>query len=479
VKSKGLNKRQSKKAQQLRELIRKIQTPRQISELHELKEEGIPLGELPSNISMKDAMSRAPRGTKTSMIKTGDVEFSAIDAARGPVPELAYGLSRVLFNQGITELRDVRTRVFNFDSYLDKLIPVKDFDFNTLGTFKTPSNDPVLAEVAAKSGKRFIGSTSSMTGMLKHFHYLISAWREPNLTKIMSREYPLGKKLSYTKVQKAPDAVFLRWKDGVYAIDADKEHDSPNILSMLGKYMEKLLTVPKATFEKHRVGQSHKLTKEEREVEDSYHYSTVDDFVIRSQLDAHDSRLPGTGMFDLKTRAVLPIRMSVRDHEWGMDYELKQRHGEFESYEREYHDMVRATMLKYSLQVRLGRMDGIFVAYHNIARIFGFQYIGLDELDFALHGQKDQTIGDQELAFSLRMLNEVFDKATKRFPEQVSARQDQCRPVDSANRSAIVTSHSCRDTSSYLAIHVCLCGTSNRRASHKSPELEESSRRGV
>lgn len=30
---------------------------------------------------------------------------------------------------------------------------------------------------------------------------------------------------------------------------------------------------------------------------------------MRSQLDCYDSRLPGTGVFDIKTRAALPIRL--------------------------------------------------------------------------------------------------------------------------------------------------------------------------
>lgn len=34
-------------------------------------------------------------------------------------------------------------------------------------------------------------------------------------------------------------------------------------------------------------------------------------------------------------------------------------------------------MLKYSMQVRIGMMDGIFLAYHNTKRLFGFQYIPL------------------------------------------------------------------------------------------------------
>jgi len=408
----------------IRELMRKIKERSQpqtqpIRELQELKEEGVPFSKLPSNITMQDAMGRGvPAGTKTNIIKTGDVAFKAIDVGRGPVPRLSNGLDRVLFSQGITEVRDSRSRVYNFDPHLDKLIPVKEFDFSTLGTFTTPSQDPVLADVAARSGKKFVGSTSSMTGLLKHLHYLLSDWREVNL-KSMSKNFPSSNHpISFTKVQKAPEAVFLRYKDGMYAVDADKSYDSGNILSMLGQYMEKLMTVSKDVIEKHRVGESHRLTEAERNTQDSYHYSTVDDFVVRSQLDAYDPRLPDEGMFDLKTRAVLPIRMSVRDHEWGMNYNIKQQHGEYESYEREYHDMARAVMLKYSLQVRLGRMGGIFVAYHNIARIFGFQYIGLDELDLILHGQRDRTLGDQELASSLRILNDVFSKAIAKWPEQ-------------------------------------------------------------
>jgi hypothetical protein len=80
--------------------------------------------------------------------------------------------------------------------------------------------------------------------------------------------------------------------------------------------------------------------------------------------------------------------------------------------------MIRSAFLKYSLQVRMGRMDGIFVAFHNVERIFGFQYVSLPELDLHLHGQSDTTLGDQEFKISLAMLEEVFERATKKYPEQ-------------------------------------------------------------
>lgn len=314
--------------------------------------------------------------------------------------------------------------MYNFDPDLEKLMSVKDFDFNSLRPFMPPSKDAFLTQIATEQKKKYVGSTSSMTGMLKHFHYLLSKWRDIT-TNMLSRNIKDNLK-SYTKLNRGPDAIFLRWKNGTYAIDADKEFDSANVLSLMGKYMELLLTEDKEAFEKRRVGKSHLLTEKDRSGADSFHYSTLGDFVIRSQLDAQDKRLPGTGMFDLKTRAVLPIRMDTKDFEWGMGYELRYLQGEWESFEREYYDMIRSTMLKYSLQVRMGRMDGIFVAYHNIARIFGFQYISLEEMDYALHGQTDRTLGDQEFLISLTLLNKIFDRATEKFPEQVRWRDEFC-----------------------------------------------------
>ena len=36
---------------------------------------------------------------------------------------------------------------------------------------------------------------------------------------------------------------------------------------------------------------------------------------MRSQLDGVDNRLPGTGVFDIKTRAALPIRLDLMNHQ--------------------------------------------------------------------------------------------------------------------------------------------------------------------
>lgn len=296
-------------------------------------------------------------------------------------------------------------------------MPVTEFDFNTLKEYITSSKDETLIALARKAGKKYVGSSSSMTSVLSHFHYLLSNWR-PLKQDIISRGFEDSDR-QFTRLLRGPSAMFLHYKDGVYAIDADKEFDSANILMNLGKSMEKQLTIPKEQFERYRRSAPNKITQEEENaIPESYHYSTLGDFVMRSQLDAYDPRLPGSGMFDLKTRAVVSIRMSVQDYEQGLGYEIRNRFGAFESFEREYYDMIRAAFLKYSLQVRIGRMDGIFVAFHNIERIFGFQYVPLSEMDYALHGQTDTKLGDREFQYSIKLWNKILNKVTAKFPKQ-------------------------------------------------------------
>lgn len=296
-------------------------------------------------------------------------------------------------------------------------MPVTEFDFNTLKDYITSSKDETLRSIAVKEKKKYVGSSSSMTSVLSHFHYLLSAWR-PVDTRTVSRGFP-ETLTTFTRLLRAPAAMFLHYQDGVYAIDADKEFDHANILMNLGKSMEKLLTLPKEDFERYRRTHENKISAEEEEaIPESYHFSSYGDFIMRSQLDAYDHRLPGTGMFDLKTRAVVSIRQDAKNFEHGLGYEIKDRYGAFESYEREFFDMIRAAFLKYSLQVRIGRMDGIFVAFHNVERIFGFQYIGLPEMDQALHGQSDTALGDAEFQLSLGMWQKILDKATEKFPEK-------------------------------------------------------------
>lgn len=354
---------------------------------------------------------------KVEEVSAEDFNFEPVEVDMPSVPMLAYGLDRVLFNPGVYRLQDPRTGVYNFDPYLEKIMPVDEFDFDALSEYKTSSKDEDLLAMTRKLGVKFTGSTSSMSGVLQHFHFLLSSHRTLNHS-MLSKKFPESTN-KFSRITAGPDAVFLRYRDGLYAIDADKTYDTPNVMSWLGHSLEKLLTTERTEFERYRRSNPEE-TPSEGDSARCFHYSKQGSVLMRSQLDAQDPRLPGAGIFDLKTRAVVSIRMNHRNSEEGLGYQLRYAQGEWESFEREFYDMTRATMLKYSLQVRMGRMDGIFIAFHNVERIFGFQYLSLSDMDQVLHGQTDTTLGDQEFRLSIGLMEELLKRATETFPETVS-----------------------------------------------------------
>lgn len=367
----------------------------------------------PSKDSIEDA------GREIHIFQPSNSDQSAVidiePLERVPVPHLAHGLDRVLFNPGVYYLQDPRSHVYNFDPYLQEITPVRDFNFDALTEYITSSRDPTLDELARAHDLKIVGSTSSMTGVLSQFHFFISNWRAVNLKRLSSAFK--GKSVKFTGSQRAPAAIYLRHNKGIYAIDADKSLDSgETVLSFLGRSMEKMLTLPPEEFSKLKKDNSAETPIEKSR--EAYHYSKLGSMLMRSQLDCNDSRLPGTGTFDLKTRAVLPVRMDVKNAHQGAGYQILQSVGLLESFEREYYDMIRAAFLKYSLQVRIGKMDGIFVAYHNTERIFGFQYISLDEMDDAIHGSVDRNIAHREFLMSLKQLDKVLQLAIEKFPDQ-------------------------------------------------------------
>ena len=148
---------------------------------------------------------------------------------------------------------------------------------------------------------------------------------------------------------------------------------------------------------------------------------------MRSQLDCHDPRLPGTGVFDLKTRAVLPVRMDIMNYKQHSTYLIRTLQGELESFEREYHDLMRSAFLKYGFQARIGNMDGILVAHHNTSRIFGFRYIPLAEMDACLFGGEDR--GAAVFEKCVLLLEEILMEVIGALPDQVRFKHLTLAPV--------------------------------------------------
>ncbi|WFD26010.1 hypothetical protein MNAN1_000985 [Malassezia nana] len=363
------------------------------------------------------------------------------------VAKLAHGLDRVLFNPGIHWLQDQRTGIYNYDPHLRRVLDVDLFDYSALPPYLTSSRDEELLQITKRQKRKYCGSTSSMTGLLSHCYYLLSRWKEPELKGFSPsfKDMPTG----FSEGAKLPASIMLRYQpDGFYAIDADKSHDGePDntnyVLASLGKSLEKFLTVPPEEYAMYERVNSWKLTDEARNQPEAYHYAETSKFLMRSQLDCEDPRLPNR-TFDLKTRATVSIRNDRANYPEGSGYQIRFALGQWESFEREYWDMVRAAFLKYNFQVRIGHMDGIFVAYHNTAEIFGFQYISLEELNLRLFGSNE--MGDQAYYMSLGLLERILDAATSRLPDETlaitletrSGRNSMSVIVESTTSAAIV-----------------------------------------
>ncbi|KAG6875420.1 hypothetical protein C0992_003933 [Termitomyces sp. T32_za158] len=332
-----------------------------------------------------------------------------------PIATLSHGLDRVLFNPGVHWLQDPRSKVYNFPPYLEVIPKVTDFAFERLGSFIKSSHDNDLWDLARREKRTFAGSTSSLSGMLSHVYFLLSGDKHVN-TDGLSRHF--GKEpRDFTSGQRMPASVVLNHNDGVYAIDSDGDKNrfaEKNILTWMGTLLEKFLTSSPEEFAPYMRFNPPPPPVEKR-LRDAYRFAKSKSFVMRSQLDCVDPRLPGTGVFDIKTRACLPIRMDLLNFEENSGYLLRSLTGKIESFEREYYDLIRSAFLKYSFQVRIGNMDGVIVAYHNTAQIFGFQYISLQEMDEAIFGS-GKGVGDRVFGKCVGLLEKVLEEAVACYP---------------------------------------------------------------
>ena len=73
-----------------------------------------------------------------------------------------------------------------------------------------------------------------------------------------------------------------------------------------------------------------------------------------------------------------------------------------------------------SFQVRIGGMDGIFVAYHNTAEIFGFQYLPMETMDEVLFG--NTATGDAVYRLVLSAFAHALDTICQQYPDDSDVR---------------------------------------------------------
>lgn len=341
------------------------------------------------------------------------------------VAKLSHGLERVLFSPGVHWMRCPRTGVYNFDPSLSHMPEVDSFNYEMgVPPFVPASEDKELLGMAKSLGCSYISSTSSISPTLSQLYFLLNQNKSLNLDHL-TQSFENDPR-SHTLTTRSPTSIILTPHDGgrtasLMVEKVENQFSSP-ILSQMGQLMEKMLTTSPKEFSQfinnpnavNAAGDCSGGRPSFNHAPQPYAYCVAGPLLLRSQLDCTDPRLPRQS-FDLKTRATFPIRHSMENWRSLSNYRLDQMHGKWNSFEREYYDLARSALLKYSFQVRIGNMDGIFVAYHNVKEIFGFQYCSLEEIDEKIFGNTE--MGDATFSLLLQMLERSLLKIRSSFKE--------------------------------------------------------------
>ncbi|KAL4427251.1 hypothetical protein ABPG74_011487 [Tetrahymena malaccensis] len=327
------------------------------------------------------------------------------------VPKLMHNLDQVVYKPGLYKLEDIAQLQPDGGEFL-KYIPQPDeIDFDRIPPYIPPSNDKLLLDFAKQSNIRYVMSTSTISNVLSQIYFLFSSFRNPSFDNISSAYDQEPKK--YMISQRKPTSNMLRKldpKNGIYALDSDSGlFETPNqILMDLGKVMERQLTLDPETF---RNGLLKNSPVKEQLIDDDHHrfMKLNKNICLRSQIDcqANDPKTGQPFVFEIKTRAVCPIRYDLNNYLDHIDYRINTKFGLHSSFEREYYDLIRGAMLKYAFQLKIGRMDGAFIAYHNTKEIFGFEYVKTKEIEARCFG--NQFYADASFVICSKILTNLLD----------------------------------------------------------------------
>lgn len=75
-------------------------------------------------------------------------------------------------------------------------------------------------------------------------------------------------------------------------------------------------------------------------------------------------------------------------------------------------------------------MDGVFVVYHNTARMFGFQYVPVTEMEERLYGPGPRERGTRVFEKCIGLMEVLLAQIVGCFPGQVSKSLHTVRMAD-------------------------------------------------
>ncbi|KIY67476.1 hypothetical protein CYLTODRAFT_454432 [Cylindrobasidium torrendii FP15055 ss-10] len=283
-----------------------------------------------------------------------------------PVPQLSHELDRVLFNPTVHWTRDPRTQIRNFP---EDLTGIPKLDLRQT----PPQNPQTLGAVAQEHDKGFASSASTLASILPHFYYAMAgasvtpfspsfAWINQNMSiqpTSMSIAARSPRTLSYRHVE-----------GGTCVVECPGE--SSNLLETLKQSLEAPLISP--------------ATKTSKP---PFRYTKSRTFLIQSRPSFQDLRLPGAGLFNLRTRTIYPVRRDILDAApYKLPHRIDSNIGRRRSFEHEQFDLLRSELINYCVYAHLADTDGALVAYHNTSHIFGFEYLAREAMDDAIFGPK-------------------------------------------------------------------------------------------
>lgn len=371
----------------------------------------------PSNLANAESMDWQKLDTRPLTLQPVNVPQNA------SVPELAHGLERVIHGGGLHTVHKMWDRPdeerrkggMQETRYLRTIIPPEKIDWNRIPKYISARDDMRAHSIAAEApGVRYATSTSSITPTLAQLYHLLSNFRDTDLVGGLSMrlsELP-G---TFAKFQRRPIAFELRRSKShshVYSINAHESMNrGPRVLLELGNTIERMLTMDADQFLSTFVRQHVSDTVATGDEEQFYHYSVASSLLLRAQIDCRDGN--SGNVFDVKTRAIAPIRYNLIDYRKHESHRVKSLRGISNSFEREFYDMVRTVFIKYALQLRIGRMGGALIAYHNTSELLGFEYVPLEEIEAYVYG--GSAWADAAFASSIRMLEALLERVHEAF----------------------------------------------------------------
>lgn len=261
----------------------------------------------------------------------------------------------------------------------------------------------------AKNAK-YIMSTSTISLAVSQLYYLVTNFQNPLMNTLSSTYSDLSQKFMISQ-RKPVTKIVRKINSDMYAMDSDSDPfvSRMEILLFLGKVLERMYTMNPEEFNESLVKKFMHPDNLSMLEEDHHRFMLMNDEIcLRSQIDCMSTLPDGQKIvYEIKSRAVAPMRYHLDRYFDYFDYNINRVMGSHSSFEREYYDLIRSAFLKYFFQLKIGRMDGALIGYHNTQTHFGFEYVPMSKIEKTLFG--DSIKANKMFVLLNKMLTTILD----------------------------------------------------------------------